>query len=318
MLLRQLALLPPHLRTHEALKHVQEQMHLRSRWAATAASESESRSTVTNYVSPSKLPSSSEDKMQQRRNSVGSPSTSSYDRSPSPSHRSLPTTCWAPASTSDQGISFRKSASVSDSPSDSFKCQDESASGDRLRTKSTEEPRKVKPSIWSPVSMVGEASGSTKPSILNSKITISQASSSSATKYAAESAMKLAPFSNDMSLPVTSAMTGLAAKPNASPSIDSAANYQAVAHYLREYQRQFASQNSLQPGLSPLMMPLSLDKTQQALGSKQILEQLQRHHNLQTQLLFSNNGFGKESANHRSHDSDVEIVSNDTRKYNLL
>ena len=311
MLLRQFALLPPNLRTPEALKQVQEQMQLRSRWAATASTEP--TSSLTNCLSPVKLSSTTFDKIQQqRRNSVGSPSTSSYDRSPSPSHRSLPSN-WIPPAITELPASTRKSASVSDSPSDSLKLQDENGSDVRPRTKSTEEPRKVKPSIWSPVSMVGEKPVTPKQNILNGNLQINQSASSLA-NHSVEESVKRAVLSNGISPELINRAAALAENKKLPPT-DPASYHATVQAYFREYQRQFASQNSLQHGLPSMMMPLALDKNQ-ALANSQLFGQLQRGQNLHSQLLFSNNVLGKEIASKRGHDVEVEVADNDARKFN--
>ena len=322
MLLRQFALLPPHLRTPEALKQVHEQMQLRSRWAATAVSESESRSSEQTrpFVSPPKTSPTIDSKLiPERRSSIGSPSTSSYDRSPSPFHRPSQST-WIPPTLSDHTAPFRKASSASEPLSDLAKQHDEKNGGERPRIRSSDDSVKSKPSIWSPASMVSSKESESKLSSVDSS------SRSSSTSTSASSSLK-SPLSSkfDALNKTTDSEAPIPDKASLSSPVDSvsfplqASMAQAYFREYQQYQRQLATQHSLQnhQSLSPSML-LQINKND-SLIHNQLLEQLRKTQGFQQKFDSVGNGESdKDPQTRRSSSKEAEPLSYDARKFPLI
>lgn len=313
MLLRHFALLPPHLRTPEAFKQVQEQMQMRSRWAATAVTDSDARSTEQNrtFVSPLKTSPIIDPKLlPERRSSVGSPSTSSYDRSPSPFHRSSQST-WVSPSLSDHAAAFRKTSSNSEPMSDLTKQQDEKSGRDRQRVKSSEDGVKSKPSIWSPASMVNAKNLDLKPSMVDNSL--------SSSLFANAISPTSKPFINskaDSLIKATNTETVSSNKANISP-VDTVNFPLHVNAYFREYQRHLAAQHSLQnqQSLSSNLLQLPINKTESLVHS-QLLESFRKSQGLQQkfELPHSADEAEKEMKKRRSSMKEDEHISYDIRE----
>ncbi|CAK8695753.1 unnamed protein product [Clavelina lepadiformis] len=155
MLLRHIASLPPHLRTPEALRHFQEQMQLSyfasGRLTKNGRTSSSEDSELRPFVHlPSKESPTSITDDTHRRNSVGSPSTSSHDRSPSPLHRPLTFI----SSNAASQHPFKDKSAISPKSSHSPTRVNGTLEGERIfRSQSLDVSSSAKSKIWSPANM---------------------------------------------------------------------------------------------------------------------------------------------------------------------